>query len=295
MSYCNGTSNEWVLCNQSSHPATLQRGSPCWCPVDPADRTMTLSEATAIVATASLPSATGLTIAWAVGFYPTTPVAVSSLPVPTLSSQSGTVSATAIGSSTSPPAAETSPPDDEATSPQQPHFPTAFSTGAKVGTVIGAAVVGLLLLGLVGFFVLRCRRAKQAQQARHNGGGGLKAPDLGPPGRPSNNIGIAYGTYSDRYGGGGGGDGGDGAHDVSALSMFGPSPHMSMVSEMDNKAARPWSGMSELDGGGGRRGSFAGPAGGQMEAIAEASHGFGVGYGGPAELEAPRGPVELPA
>lgn len=283
MSYCNGTSNEWVLCDQADHPSTLQAGDPCWCPLDPSDRAMTLSAPTAIVGTASLPSATGLTIAWDVGFYPTTPVLT--VAVTSTVSNPGAAAATASSSSST-----------DYTSPEQPPFPTGFSSEAKVGTAIGAAVFGLLLLGILAFLIFRCRRAKQAQ----NNNNGIKPSSTDP-----NEIGIAYGTLSGRHGVGGGG----GAHDVSAMSIGGPSPHMSMVSELDNKAARPWSGMSELDGHGGR-GGFAGPAGaGHMEAIAEASHGYGLGNGGRnsgrieqprfamahAELEAQRAPVELPA
>lgn len=240
---------------------------PCACPTATAERSMTLNQAQGIAETASLPNATGLPIGWNTDFYPTTP---SVLPT---SSTAGRQSTTVASSTISPTAITVSD--------SSPPFPTGFSTSAKIGTAIGASVFGMLLLGLLGFFIMRHRRSNEQDlneigEKTPDGGGGGAEPIL-----DLQTIGVAYGG---------------GTHDVSQLSVASPRP-----SELDNKAARPWSMVSELDSGG--DGGSGGYAGGHMEAIMEASHGQGLWCSheraesepGPSELAAPREVLELPA
>lgn len=254
---------------------------------------MTLNQAQGIQETASLPDATGLPIGWNTDFYPTVP---STLPQPTSSSSSSSFhkSSTAIASSSN---TSTEPTPAIASNNPSPPYPTGFSTSAKIGTAIGASVFGIILLALVGFFILRRRRSqpKEKQQRDDDLGHGPGSEKEAPPPSgttpdpdPPHTIGVAYGR---------------GSLDVSQLSITAvtsPGP-----SELENKAARPWSMISELDNGYDGGSSGGGGGGGQayMEAIMEArSHGQNVGHGhtrahsepGPSELEAPRGVVELP-
>lgn len=304
MSYCNDTSDDWVLCDQKGHPATLESPDPCACPTATAERSMTLNQAQGIAETASLPAATGLPINWNTDFFPTIP---SVLPSSSTTAHSTRASTTAASHSNTSPTSSISSTTSTAAitattaDPSSPPFPTSFTTSARIGTAIGASVFGILLLALLGFFILRRRRRQQPAElndASNDGGGGNKTP--GPPPPPDSAppdrriISVAYGS---------------GTHDVSQLSHA-PPP----ASEPDNKSARPWSMVSELDGsdngggGGGGGGGGYGAGAGPMAAIMEASQGRGVGchghatcYGGeqgeagPSELEAPRRAWELPA
>lgn len=277
MAYCDDNSNNWVLCDQTGHPGTIVNPDPCACPTATAQRSMTLNQAQGIQETASLPGATGLPIGWNAEFYPTVP---STLSQPTSSSVRPSTGAI---TSSFPSTVEPTP--SLASNIPSPPYPTGFNTSAKIGTAIGAAVFGIILLALVGFFVLRRRQPSDKQRQNNNPhGAGEKgaAPNPDPdPNTDPRTIGVAYGS---------------GTLDVSQLSINAGSPR---PSELENKAARPWSMISELDNG------YDGcdPGGqGHMEAIMEASHGQNLGRGharsqsepSPSELEAPRGVVELP-
>ncbi|KAJ4396227.1 hypothetical protein N0V93_000446 [Gnomoniopsis smithogilvyi] len=277
MAYCNDSSNDWILCDQAGHPGTIMDPDPCACPTATAERSMTLNQAHGIAETASLPDSTGLPIGWNTDFYPTIPY---SLPTASSVIPSSTGDTATVPTSSS----IVEPTTDTISSPFPP-FATSFNTSAKIGTAIGASVFGVVLLALLGFFVLRRRHHPKQQEHLHDTGG--KAPSDDPDPEPDpDTIGVAYGS---------------GRYDESQLSIASPRP-----SELDNKAARPWSMVSELDNG--RDGAGAGGAvyvGGQghMDAIMETSHGQNVlrgweraqGGPGPSELDAPRGVVELPA
>lgn len=282
MAYCNDNSNDWVLCDQSGHPGTIVDPDPCACPTATAQRSMTLNQAQGIAETASLPNATGLPIGWNTNFYPTMPSALPTSSSIARSSPGNTANSASYSSTTEPTAS--------AASNASPPLHAGFNTSAKIGTAIGASAFGVILLALVGFFILRRRRRHhhhhhptQHQQGLHDDGA-EKTPNAEPDPDPDT-IGVAYGS---------------GRYDVSQLSIASPGP-----SELENKAARPWSLVSELDDGhdGASRGAYAGGQG-RMAAIMEASHGQTAGRGhggrvqgepGPSELEAPRGMVELPA
>ncbi|KAJ4418354.1 hypothetical protein N0V82_005635 [Gnomoniopsis sp. IMI 355080] len=280
MAYCNDTSNDWVLCDQRGHPGTIVDPDPCACPTATAERSMTLNQAQGIAETASLPDATGLPIGWNTDFYPTIPSALLTSSSLARSSTGDTATPATYPSTTEPTAAAA------ASKPNSPAR-TGFNTSAKIGTAIGASAFGIILLALAGFFILRHRRhhhPKQHQQDLHNDAG-EKVTSADPDPDPDT-IGVAYGS---------------GRYDVSQLSIASPGP-----SELDNKAARPWSLVSELDNGldGASCGTAYAGGQGHMAAIMEASHGQNVGRGhggrvqgepGPSELEAPRVMVELPA
>lgn len=270
MSYCNGTSDTWVLCDQHRHPETIVSPDPCSCPTATAERTMTMSQFSQINNTASLPSATGLSIAFQPGYYP-------SVTIPATTAAPSSYTSTTKSQRTSseiyiiPTAADT---------PAQPG--SRLSTSAAIGTAVGATVFGLLAVAGLGWFLLRWRRQRQALENTNgnneNKSSSAPEPDLptiaGPVQNDNSNpysadvdtIGVAYGS-------------GRGNEDVSRLSIVSsPQP-----SELDSKAARPWSLVSELDGGvvGARPVSMmAGGSPGRMEAILEQGQGYGCGYDG---------------
>lgn len=281
MAFCDDDSDNWILCDQKGHPGTIVDPDPCACPSATAERSMTLNQAQGIAETASLPGATGLPIGWNTDFYPTIPASVlptssSTAPEQQQHSTSASVTANANANATASSSSTMMPTASNPSPP--PHSPTGFNTLAKVGTAIGACVVGIILLALLFFCITRCGRRRKKQQDLHNNeAGGVKAstradPDPDPEPDPRT-IGVAYGS---------------GTNGLSQVSITSPRP-----SELDNKAARPWSVVSELDngecdgGGGYARGQA------HMDAIIEASRGHGEP--GPSELEAPRGVVELPA
>lgn len=327
MSYCNGTSDTWVLCDQHDHPGTIVSPDPCSCPAATASRTVTLAQLSTINATASLPSATGMTIMFMPGYYPTIP-ATSAVPTATSSSLDDSSPTTFLVPVT------TSPSDAVAASSAP-----GLGTPATIGTAVGVSVVGLLLLGGLGaLFVLRRRRQKQQRQGVESTAAGEKTPpppppeDVAPGGLPfsqtafnhdpdyvSSDIGVAYGS---------GRGYGYGNMNVSRMSSVLSSPvtpdhpqaALSPAAvELDGKAARPWSMVSELDGNEGVPRPVSAAAGEQvrMEAILEKGraqrqgydlengNGNGYGYGytagrhghgaGHTQDQGVAGPSELPA
>ncbi|KAI3393405.1 hypothetical protein diail_4300 [Diaporthe ilicicola] len=268
LSYCNGTSNEWVLCDQKKKPATLSKPDTCYCPTDEDDRSMTLSQSSIIKGTASLPTALCESIQFSRGYYPTIKARPTTA---TASAISSATSASASASASSP--LSSSPFSTAATAtngatpfiaPQDPSHTSqtqesGLSTGAKIGTIFGA-VAGTLLLALMATVCLYLRRRRQKQQLQKeeedravdnfiNGGTGSKGGAASEP--DPLNLGIAVGSAA----------GGGGAPDNASTST---GPYTPALSEIDTKAARPWSLRSELDPDATMR-SFhaAGPAAGQ--------------------------------
>lgn len=201
---------------------------------------MTLVQFSQIKNTASLPIATGLSIAFEPGFYPTftapTPTPTASSTSSSTSSQLTTASHTALES----------PTDTSTTTQSGPHLTSA----AVIGTALGAVAFGMLIIGGLGWYLVRRARHKRGPKDE-----GQESKATPPPGADLSTsadvahqdehvgqlpfmdaeaIGVAYG--------------GAGGHEsVSRASeLSSPRP-----SELDGKGARPWSMVSELDGGAG--------------------------------------------
>lgn len=169
MSYCNGSSNEWVLCEQPDDASTIESPAPCSCPTATSDRTMTLSAASTLSATASLPSAVGLEINYMAGHYPTFPAATTATASDT--QQSATV--TAVATITAPKPAASTASSAQATSTSQ-----GLGTNTTIGIAVGAAVGGVLLAALM-VLLRRLLHWKQGQQnvdGANTDGGNEKAP-----------------------------------------------------------------------------------------------------------------------
>lgn len=233
MAYCNGTSNEWKLCDQKKKPATLTKPDYCYCPQDKRARTELLSQSSIIPGTASLPTEVFGSIQFSVGYYPTlNPDRTTT--ATTASSTDGSESSSAPSSAPSSPSptAEATPTGTFAPYNLSPG--TGLSPNAKIATIAGG-VAGALLIAilLVAFLCFRRRQRKRQLQIEEENRavddfmhGETKSGAASEPDPLS--IGIASTT-------------------TTASSS---SPHTPALSELDTKAARPWSLRSELGGGG---------------------------------------------
>lgn len=255
MSYCNGSSNEWILCNQPDDPATIESPVVCSCPTATSDRTMTLSAASSLTATASLPSAVGLEINYMAGHYPTSPAAVTTVSASatrqsSTGDQGSTITALTTVTAPTPTAATSS--SAQATSTSQ-----GLGTNTIIGVAVGSSVGGAILLAaLILFF--RSRFLTRQGQQKVDGAKTDEANDKAPTASPNMELAAIVGVQDDRTG--------------NAQMPRVASPRTSAVSESDSRSLRPWSMGSEVDGtGAGRTSSVASP--GRMQSIREQDHG----------------------
>ncbi|KAK3985888.1 hypothetical protein QBC44DRAFT_151121 [Cladorrhinum sp. PSN332] len=222
---CDDGDGLWAPCPQEGNPTTLRPGSFCSCTAA-ASTTIVVSSYTQIPDVASLPQSTGGTISFFPGNTPTAP----SNPPPVQTTGGGnnndqstsrsagtgstgtnaSASQTGGSNSSGSPNASSSPNQSGADDPAGAGSSGGLNTGAKVGIAIGAVVGGLILLGVL-IALYRKRRSRYA-------GGGIEG---GKPGR--------------------------------SRTVHLPSPRASEadsnpVSEVEGKAARPWSMRNELEG-----------------------------------------------
>lgn len=245
-----------MLCDQKKKPATLTKPDPCWCPEDKNDRTKPLKQSSVIELTASLPTTILGSIQFNTGYYPTVnpnPKTTTFTANPTAGS--GTTSSSS-SSSAALTAAATAPADDGDESTLSP----SGQIGAIAGGVAGALLIAILLIG---FLCFRRRQRKQQlkreEEARAVDNfmhGEIKSGAASEP--DPVNLGIAPGT-------------------IPSPSIA-SSPDTAALSELDSKAARPWSLRSELDNNSSARSSYNTTAGG--------SGGIGQARSAPSELAA---------
>lgn len=257
MAYCNSTSDEWVLCDQKEKPATLTKPDPCWCPKDKNDRLKALKQSSIIELTASLPTKILGSIQFNTGYYPTVnpnPKTSTFIASPTTGSE--TTSTSSSSSSAALTAAATAPVDNGNESTLSP----SGQIGAIAGGVAGALLIAILLIG---FLCFRRRQRKQQLKREEEARavddfmhGEIKSGAASEP--DPVNLGIAPGTIPS----------------PSTAS----SPDTAALSELDSKAARPWSLRSELDNNSSARSSYNTTAGG--------NGGIGLARSAPSELAA---------
>lgn len=260
MAYCNGSSNEWILCNQPDDPSTIESPAPCSCPTATSDRTMIMSAASFLTATASLPSAVGLEINYVAGHYPTSPAVITVTASNTQQSSTGGQTVTAVATTTVPKPSGSATSSTQVTSTSQ-----GLGPNATIGVAVGATVGGVLLLATLAFCLRRLLHRKPGQQnedEKNRDGGNEKAP-----------AGI---TDDMELADGGAAQTGHTSDEQAASRIV--SSRMSAVSGMDDHSARPWSVDSDAAG---RTSSLASPA--RMGPIWEQAHG---GHTGPVELAA---------
>ncbi|KUI74353.1 hypothetical protein VM1G_09660 [Cytospora mali] len=146
MSYCNGTSDEWVVCDQKAHPSTLTSPEQCYCPTATAERSIIISHMNQIPAVAILPITLGGSIDFFTGHFPTAP--------DTMTTATGAAATTFSSSMFTPTFTTTRSPvsTSDNTSPLQSE--QGFNKTDKIGTAVGTAVFGLIALTSLGYFLL---------------------------------------------------------------------------------------------------------------------------------------------
>ncbi|KAM0330132.1 hypothetical protein ACHAQA_004305 [Verticillium albo-atrum] len=209
LTYCNGTSEQWVACEQSGRQNALTEADDCWCPQT--DRTVAFTASSVLENVAELPSTPGGEVVWQRGFLPSfaeeeTPTSTAAPSQTQPTTRSSTASSSTAISTNAP--VETSP----APSATPETTDSSLSQQARIGIGIGVGVGSALLLGLLAllFFSRRKRQRRELEAAASAKGDhpdSLMAPPSSAPHTPTTGI-----------------------------------------SEIDSRAARPWSMRSELDG-----------------------------------------------
>lgn len=231
-----------------------------------------LSQSSIIAGTASLPTALFESIQFSVGHYPTKNSAVLTITATSTStSQVESPSSTSM-SSPAPTAAATTATTNDGAAPANPSDDAGLSPSAQIGAIAGGVAGALLIAILLGLFLCFRRRQRKLQLKREEEAravddfmhGEIKSGAASEP--DPLNIGIAVG-------------------EIPAPSTA-PSPDTRALSELDSKAARPWSLRSELDNSNSSARSSYNTAGG--------GHG-GTGQARPAPSELAAHPIaELP-
>ncbi|KAK2055077.1 hypothetical protein LY76DRAFT_648637 [Colletotrichum caudatum] len=183
--YCNGTSEEWVACEQSARPTTLTSADACWCPQTP--RAVAFADAATLRNVVQLPTALGGSVIWQPGFVPMptqpgeeaaptsdpTSDPTSAPPPTTTTTTTGlatTFATTTVGSSPPPQATETGT--------RLP--PGGADAGLTTGGIIGVSVGCLVLMAVIVYLYFARRRYRDRAMAERereemNGPGSRKS------------------------------------------------------------------------------------------------------------------------
>ncbi|KAK0614684.1 hypothetical protein B0T14DRAFT_570590 [Immersiella caudata] len=217
--YCNGTSRQWAACPQKKKPEALTSPDFCYCPAT--ERPIAFTADSVIQARASLPTATGETIAWVAGFAPIAPTtATTSLPTTHTPSSTSTR-----------PLSTTSSAGTEATASGSTPSPSGLSSGASIGIGVGIGLGGVLALIALAILLARLRRKKRNK---------LAAAELNDnePKQPKAELSAGHGQS----------DNGNGSGSPAPWGVQPGSPSTMSPSELDPASPRPWSMSSELEG-----------------------------------------------
>ncbi|EXJ82156.1 hypothetical protein A1O1_08225 [Capronia coronata CBS 617.96] len=155
--YCNGTSNEWVACEDSG--STVSVPEPCWCPSS--SRTVAFTDSSQLTNIMSLPNTPGASVTWrdvlayesehslTLTSSPTTTSDSSSVTtlLPPVSARTTNSSVTSTDSSSSESSASKTA--SASATPESPTESSGLRTGQKIGVGLGAAggMIAMLLLG----------------------------------------------------------------------------------------------------------------------------------------------------
>ncbi|KAM0272204.1 hypothetical protein ACHAQH_008805 [Verticillium albo-atrum] len=166
LTYCNGTSEQWIACEQSGREDALTVADDCWCPQT--DRTVAFTASSVLENVAELPSTPGGEVVWQRGFLPSfaeqDDAATSTAPPTTPTSSSSSTISTPIQTNTP---AETSPAATETAQSTD----NGLSWPAKIGIGVGVGVGSALLLALLAllFFSRRRRQRRESEAASTKG------------------------------------------------------------------------------------------------------------------------------
>ncbi|KAI1630455.1 hypothetical protein EDD37DRAFT_646170 [Exophiala viscosa] len=168
--YCNGTSNEWVACEDSG--STVSDPSYCYCPST--SRTVAFTDSSSLTDIMSLPITLGSSVSWkdfsayASAYASAQSLSSAASSSPSLTQLLPSASSTTAGSPSVSPSNQASLVTSTVSVPSPSTSAAAvstpgLSTGKKVGIAMGAAAAAVILL-LSGFLVFRHMRRRQKHE-----------------------------------------------------------------------------------------------------------------------------------
>ncbi|KAK2016822.1 hypothetical protein LZ32DRAFT_615065 [Colletotrichum eremochloae] len=162
--YCNGTSEEWVACEQSARPTTLTSADACWCPQT--SRTVAFTDAATLRNVVQLPTVLGGSVIWQPGFVPM-PTQPSDEAPPTATPTTMTTMTTTMMTTATTTTMTTMTPESSLR-PQATDTGTipgganaGPTTGGWVGIGIGAACGCIFLFSVIIYLYLAQKRWKK--------------------------------------------------------------------------------------------------------------------------------------
>lgn len=228
VTYCNGTSNEWVGCEDNRGASTVTPTSPCWCPES--SRTVAFSDASSLANVVSLPSATGESLDWQGGFLPKTDSTISegqptgsgsssrSTPAST-SAKPTTHSTTVNGTPTATTAVITTISSSGSSSDSSGG---GLTTGTKAGIGAGAGLGFLILAALLIWALIHGRKKRSKSIPEHEKEHGQTLQKKSAPFTPAAAAAPQHGRFYDNQ--------------TTAPAAFG---HKSELDAVDTTATTP--------------------------------------------------------
>ncbi|KAF4910895.1 hypothetical protein CGCF415_v004767 [Colletotrichum fructicola] len=148
--YCNGTSEQWVACEQKARPTTLTSADACWCPQT--SRTVAFTDSSILENVVQLPTALGGSVIWQPGHVP---LPTQPNTTPTGTNIQTTASITSTSSSSHPTATNTNEEDDG----------TTMTAGSKVGIGVGVGLGCTVLLAVLIYLFFARRKWQRGDMA----------------------------------------------------------------------------------------------------------------------------------
>ncbi|OAP54509.1 hypothetical protein AYL99_10957 [Fonsecaea erecta] len=176
--YCNGTSNEWVACEDEG--STVTTPLPCWCP-DTDSRTVAFTDSSVLTNIMSLPATVGGSVTWkdadAYSSEHSLTATLVASDVETTASTSSVTNATGPLSPASISSAASSPPPPPSTSYQTSSAPAAastvtpshsgLSTGQKIGIGLGSVCAAAIVLAFAWLLCASARRSAKREEEQN--------------------------------------------------------------------------------------------------------------------------------
>ncbi|KAJ9602101.1 hypothetical protein H2200_013461 [Cladophialophora chaetospira] len=173
--YCNGTSNEWVACDEREvNSDTVTTPSYCWCPDDDS-RTAAFSASSVLKDLMALPATAGLNVSWEdADAWTSEHTLASSLnsasstgasgggSLPSTSSSLSSPTPTSQGTSSSSAPSTSVPTFAAPVATSASTHDSGMSTGAKAGIAVGA-IVGAAILGFLAWLFYACLRRRSQE------------------------------------------------------------------------------------------------------------------------------------
>ncbi|WQF77430.1 hypothetical protein CDEST_02444 [Colletotrichum destructivum] len=151
--YCNGTSEEWVACEQAARPTTLASADACWCPQT--SRTVAFTDSSILQNVVQLPTAAGGSVIWQPGYVPVLTQQPNAIPTPT------DAPTDILQTTTMPTALSTPLPQPSETGTSSEGGGAGLTAGTTIGIVLGAAGGSVFLIGVLIYLYFARRRYRE--------------------------------------------------------------------------------------------------------------------------------------